>query len=75
MKEKAIDSTFEKKTQEKGQGRVIYQPQTESGSQAGMGSRKCSILIGLQLFKPTEKLSEMESNIKLFTNQKEYFCF
>lgn len=34
MKEKSIDSTFEKKTQEKGWGRVIYQSQTESGSQA-----------------------------------------
>lgn len=34
MKEKSIDSTFEKKTQEKGWGRVIYQSQTGSGSQA-----------------------------------------
>lgn len=33
MKQKSIDSTFEKKTQEKGRGRVIYQSQTESGSQ------------------------------------------
>lgn len=33
MKEKSIDSTFEKKTQEKGWGRVIYQSEMESGSQ------------------------------------------
>lgn len=48
MKEKSIDSTFEKKTQEKGWGRVIYQSRTESGSQAGKkGEEKCSILIHL----------------------------
>lgn len=34
MKEKSIDSRFEKKTQEKGWGKVIYQSQMESGSQA-----------------------------------------
>lgn len=34
MKEKSIDSRFEKKTQEKGWDRVIYQSQTESGSKA-----------------------------------------
>lgn len=34
MKGKSIDSTFEKKTQEKGRGTVIYQSQTaQSGSQ------------------------------------------
>lgn len=48
MKEKSIDSTFEKKTQEKGWGRVIYQSQTESGSRAWENAEeKCSILIGL----------------------------
>lgn len=48
MKEKSIDSTFEKKTQEKGWDRVIYQSQTESGSRAlENAEEKCSILIGL----------------------------
>lgn len=49
MKEKSIDSTFEKKTQEKGWGKVIYQSQTESGSEAWkmLREKKCSILIGL----------------------------
>lgn len=40
MKEKSIDSTFEKKTQEKGWGKVIYQSQTESGSRAWKMQRK-----------------------------------
>lgn len=48
MKEKSIDSTFEKKTQEKGWDRVIYQSQTESGSQGWKNAEeKCSVLIGL----------------------------
>lgn len=45
MKEKSIDSTFEKKTQEKGWGKVIYQSQTQSGLENA--EEKCSILIGL----------------------------